>query len=343
MPTDKFRDMDHMAEPPISVAVVIPVYSGAATLPDLIRELSTMTTVQRTSGGLRFVVESVVLAWDHGPDRSDEVIRELAVLHDWVRPVWLSRNYGQHPATCAGILATGTDWIVTMDEDGQHDPADIPVLLDRAYESRCQLVYAKPSNEPPHGFVRNLASRAAKGIFKVLMGDGAPKVDFHSFRLVAGGAGRVVAASVGPGVYLDVALAWAIPEATDVAVPMRVEGRPATNYSTRRLLSHFWRLVLSSGTKPLRIIAGIGLVAAFVGFVLGVVVLVQKLTGAVEVRGWTTLMVLTLVGGGLILLSLGVIAEYLGMIAARSMGRSGFLVTRDPALAFPGSVVDETD
>lgn len=330
--------MEATAEQPISVSVVIPVYSGSATLPTLIDEISTMTNPQRTPGGLSFIVESVVLAWDHGPDDSDIVIRELAELYEWVRPVWLSRNYGQHPATCAGILATGADWIVTMDEDGQHDPAHIPLMLDRAYESHRQLVYASPSNEPPHGPFRNFSSRVAKSIFKVLMGDSAPKVDFHSFRLIAGGAGRVVAASVGPGVYLDVALAWAIPSATDVSLPMRIEGRPATNYSTRRLLSHFWRLVLSSGTKPLRIIAGIGLFSALIGFAFGVVVLVQRLTGEVEVRGWTTLTVIALVGGGLVLLSLGVIAEYLGMIAARSMGRSSFLVTRDPALAFPGDV-----
>jgi glycosyltransferase involved in cell wall biosynthesis len=325
------------AEQPISVAVVVPVYGGSVTLEALVDELAAHTVPRTTPSGLTYRVESVVLAWDHGPDHSDDVIRQLAETHDWVRPVWLARNYGQHPATCAGILATGADWIVTMDEDGQHDPAHIPTLLDRAYETRCQLVYAKPSNEPPHGALRNGASRLAKMIFKVLMGDSAPTVDFHSFRLVAGGSGRVTAASVGPGVYLDVALAWAIPSATDVALPMRVEGRPATNYSTRRLLSHFWRLVLSSGTKPLRLIAGLGIFAALLGFVLGVVVLVQKLTGEVEVRGWTTLTVLTLVVGGLILLSLGVIAEYIGMIAARSMGRSNFLVTRDPASAFPGS------
>jgi len=329
--------MQASAEQPISVAVVVPVYSGSATLADLVQEISAMTTPQLTPGGLSYVVESVVLTWDHGPDHSDEVMRELAATHEWVRPVWLARNYGQHPATCAGILATGADWIVTMDEDGQHDPVHIPAMLDRAYATRCQLVYAKPSNEPPHGVFRNMASRFAKTMFKVLMGDSAPQVDFHSFRLIAGGSGRVVAASVGPDVYLDVALAWAIPAATDVDLPMRVEGRPATNYSTRRLLSHFWRLVLSSGTKPLRIIAGLGLVSALVGFCLGVFYLVQRIFGEVDVRGWTTLTVLALVGGGLILLSLGVIAEYLGMIAARSMGRSSFLVTRDPALAFPGA------
>jgi hypothetical protein len=124
---------------------------------------------------------------------------------------------------------------------------------------------------------------------------------------------------------------------------MRSEGRPATTYTPRRLASHFWRLVLSSGTKPLRVVSGIGVVSAFVGLVLGVFYVVQKATGGVDVDGWTTLMVGGLVGGGLILLSLGVIAEYLGMIAARSMGRTSYLVVSDPRTAFPGAIDTPSD
>jgi glycosyltransferase involved in cell wall biosynthesis len=328
---------------PISVSVVIPVYSGEATLRGLIGEISSLTTAQRTPGGLTFVVDSVVLAWDHGTDPSDKVIRDLAATHSWIRPVWLSRNFGQHPATCAGILATGSDWIVTMDEDGQHDPAYIAAMLDRAYETRSQLVYAHPSNRPPHGFVRNSLSRLAKRVFRWLVGNAAFGVDFHSFRLMSGGVGRVVAASIGPGVYLDVALAWVVPTVASADVPMRTEGRPATTYTPRRLASHFWRLVLSSGTKPLRVISGIGVVSAFLGFALGVFYVIRKVTGGVHVEGWTTVMVGGLVGGGLILLSLGVIAEYIGMIAARSMGRTSHLVVSDPKTAFPGATDTPSD
>ncbi|GAA3524023.1 glycosyltransferase family 2 protein [Aeromicrobium panaciterrae] len=322
---------------PISVSVVVPVYNGQATLGALVDELAALTTPQQTGGGLTYVVDSVVLAWDHGKDASDELIRELAAEHSWVRPVWLSRNFGQHPATCAGILATGSDWVVTMDEDGQHDPAYIGAMLDRAYETRSQLVYANPSNRPPHSFLRNLASRTAKRVFKWLIGNATVDVDFHSYRLMAGGVGRVVAASIGPGVYLDVALAWVVPTVTSADVPMRTEGRPATSYTPRRLASHFWRLVLSSGTKPLRVISGVGVISAFLGFALGIFYVIQKATGDVHVQGWTTVMVGGLVGGGLILLSLGVIAEYLGMIAARSMGRTSYLVVADPQTAFPGA------
>lgn len=327
---------------PISVSVVVPVYNGATTLRKLVEEIAPLTSEQTTVGGLRFLVDSVVLTWDNGPDDSDDVIRELAAEYSWVRPVWLSRNFGQHPATCAGILATASHWIVTMDEDGQHDPAYIAAMLDRAYTDRVQLVYANPSNTPPHGFVRNTASQTAKRIFQWLMG-GTGNVDFHSYRLIAGEVGRIVASSVGPGVYLDVALTWTVPNVAMVDVPMRTEGRPATSYSARLLASHFWRLVLSSGTKPLRVIAALGIVSAVTGFFLALFYIALHLFDDAKVQGWTTIMVGMLIGGGLVLLSLGVIAEYIGMIAARSMGRSGYVVVRDPRTAFPGAVRNKVD
>ena len=110
--------------PPLNVSVVIPVYRGEDTLPALIAEFAPYIEVQRTKAGRSFRVSEVLLVWDRGPGRSDVVIRELAASYEWIKPIWLSRNFGQHAATLAGMTSSGGDWIVTLDEDGQHDPAD---------------------------------------------------------------------------------------------------------------------------------------------------------------------------------------------------------------------------
>ncbi len=149
----------HAPRAPLSVSVVIPVYNGAATLPDLVAELRGLRSIQRTPNGREYRVDEVLLVWDRGADGSDRVIRELSRSDSWVRPIWLSRNFGQHAATVAGMTSSGGDWIVTMDEDGQHDPAYIGQMLDVAYAERAQLVYASPTTPPPHGFLRNTASR----------------------------------------------------------------------------------------------------------------------------------------------------------------------------------------
>src|SRR5215216_689132 len=115
-----------------TVAVVIPVYRGEDTLPELVEELDRVAAPQLSPAGHRFRVTEVVLVHDVGPDRSDRTIRSLAQRYDYVRPVGLARNFGQQAATLAGMSSTSADWIVTMDEDGQHDPAAIGSMLDAA-------------------------------------------------------------------------------------------------------------------------------------------------------------------------------------------------------------------
>ena len=139
---------------PHRISVVIPVYQGRQTLPDLMAELDALTRPFSTPEGAEAVVTEVFLVHDHGPDGSDATIRELAAQYDVVRPVWLSRNFGQHPATLAGMASSGGDWIVTLDEDGQHDPADMGNLLDAALREQADVVYAKATNAPPHSAFR---------------------------------------------------------------------------------------------------------------------------------------------------------------------------------------------
>jgi glycosyltransferase involved in cell wall biosynthesis len=324
---------------PLSISVVIPVYRGEDTLPSLIRELQSLTTVQQTPQGRAFRVGEVLLVWDRGPGRSDQVIRRLASEHEWVRPVWLSRNFGQHAATLAGMTSSGGDWIVTMDEDGQQDPAFIGVMLDQAYDQNAQLVYATPLNPPPHSAVRNAGSKMAKRIFVKFLAD-QEFAEFNSYRLVLGEVGRSVAAYTGTGVYLDVALSWVVADVTTCPVTVRNEGRPAGNYSYRRLASHFGRLVLSSGTKPLFLVSLLGIIFVILGGLASIWVLYQRWTGDVPVTGWASIFVALMIVGGAILLSLGVIAQYIGAATNMSMGKPLYVVVRDPAGTF-GNNSDE--
>ncbi|WP_307812531.1 glycosyltransferase family 2 protein [Phycicoccus sp. CSK15P-2] len=313
---------------PHLVSVVIPVYQGSRTLPGLVAELAESTTVRTSPGGRRYRVEEVLLVDDCGPDDSDEVIRRLAAEHDCVRAVWLSRNFGQHAATLAGISASGGEWVVTMDEDGQHDPEQIGVLVDAAMDEQADVVYAAPSNEPPHGVLRNLASRTAKRLV-MAVSKGASAADFNSFRLVLGEVARSVAAYAGPGIYLDVAISWVARRVTTAPVPMRSEGDRPSGYDLRRLVSHFWRLVLSSGTTPLRWVSVTGATAVVLAPVVAVILVIGRASGQWEVPGWTSTMILLMVATGAILFALGVIAEYVGMAVDMAMGKPLYLPVRD--------------
>jgi undecaprenyl-phosphate 4-deoxy-4-formamido-L-arabinose transferase len=311
------------------VSVVVPVYQGEHTLEALASEIAPLTSSQETPGGRRFRVVELLLVHDGATDRSAQVMRELSSQHSFLRTIWLSRNYGQHPATLAGMASTVSDWVVTLDEDGQHDPRDIGRMLDEALDHGARLVYAKPTNVPPHGFLRNSLSNLAKWLSTRVLGNriGA----FNSFRLIEGEVARGVAAYCGANVYLDVALSWVVGTQRHCPLALRSErGRPS-GYTLRRLLTHFWQLVLTSGTLPLRFVALLGGVSILFGILISAVVVWQRLHNKIPVQGWTSIFIITCVFGGLILISLGVIAEYLGVAVSMAMGKPAYLIVSRPA------------
>jgi len=314
---------------PHRVSIVIPVYQGEHTLRALVQEIALLAVPTPTTEGHEFEVIELLLVNDNGPDRSDEVIRELAAAHDFIRPVWLSRNFGQHPATLAGMASSSGDWIVTMDEDGQHNPADIGDFLDVALKQGAQLVYADPVNQPPHNMLRNGSSRLAKWVFSTFL-TGESESTFQSYRMVLGEIGRSVAAYAGSGVYLDLALGWVAGPAAACPVRLRDEGDRRSGYSTRALLSHFVHLVLSSGTRALRMVSALGVLFAVGGVAYALYLLVIRLTSDTTPAGWTSTMVVVLVSTGAILFSLGVIAEYVGVAVNMAMGKPLYLIVGDP-------------
>ena len=244
--------------------------------------------------------------------------------------MWLARNYGQHAATLAGMSSSGGDWIVTLDEDGQHDPRAIGGMLDTAMREQASVVYAKPTNPAPHGPVRNAASKTAKYLLTKLSGTGAA-ADYQSYRLMLGNIGRSVAAYAGSGVYLDVAIGWVASRVTTSPVELREEGERSSGYSARRLFSHFWRMILTTGTRGLRIVSGLGVIFAVIGVIFAIVIFIQRLAGDIAIQGWASLSVLVLLSAGFILFSLGIIAEYIGINVTMAMGKPPYLITTDPA------------
>lgn len=311
------------------VSIVIPVYAGEQTLPALMAEIEPLTRAQTTRQGNHFVVNEVLLVHDCGPNQSDKTLEALSAAHPFVQPVWLSKNYGQHAATLAGMASATGDWVVTIDEDRQQDPADIAAMLDSALESSLQLVYAQPSNAPPHGWLRNFFSGAAKAISTRVLGNHSIG-QFNSFRLVEGEIARTLAAYCGNGVYLDVGLFWIAGRVGHCPVLLRSAMDRPSGYSYLKLLGHFWRLVLTTGTRPLRLITVMGFSSMVLALLVSIYALYAKFYGLVPVQGWTSLLIVVAFFSGSILASLGVIAEYLAVTMGIVMGKPLYVISTKP-------------
>ena len=311
------------------VSIVIPVYRGETTLPTLVREIVPLAREQGTPGGLRYVIAEMLLVHDCGPDGSDRAIEQLAAEFPFVRPVWLSRNYGQHAATLAGMASATSEWVATIDEDGQQDPADIGTMLDAAVSGSLQLVYAQPINSPPHGWLRNTFSRTAKAITsQALANDQIGR--FNSFRLVDGEIARTLAAYCGNGVYLDVGLFWITARIGHAPIRLRNEMNRRSGYSYSRLLAHFWHLILTTGTLPLRLITLMGIGSMLLALLIGAYALYGHMMGRIPVQGWASLVIVVAFFSGSILMALGVIAEYLAVTMGIVMGKPLYVVSTKP-------------
>src|SRR6266487_2584494 len=143
------------------ISVVVPVYNAEGTLEELIDRLSKVLEPAVELGEL-------ILINDGSRDRSWEVVKELASRHEWVRGMDLMRNYGQHNALLCGIRAARYELIVTLDDDLQNPPEEIPKLLDALVDG-VDVVYGAPPHGV-HGLWRNLASQMAKIVLQGALG-----------------------------------------------------------------------------------------------------------------------------------------------------------------------------
>ena len=225
------------------------------------------------------------------------------------------------------------DWVATIDEDGQQDPVDIGAMLDEALKQNLQLVYARPINPPPHGWLRNTFSRTAKSITSRILGNDQIG-RFNSFRLVDGEIARTLAAYCGNGVYLDVGLFWVAGRIGHAPIKLREEIGRHSSYSYLRLFGHFWNLILTTGTRPLRLITLMGMASMLLAALIGATALYGHFAGRIPVQGWTSLLIVVAFFSGSILMALGVIAEYLAVTMGIVMGKPLYVVSTRPTRPF---------
>ncbi len=318
-----------------TISVVVPVYQGERTLTAVVSELAPLTQGAVTPDGVRYRISEVILVHDNGPDHSDTVMRALERQYPFVSILWLSRNFGQHAATIAGMAISTGRWILTMDEDGQHDPSSIGAFLDTAIRERAGVVYARFTNERPHGLFRSAASKSSKRMLGAAfhLPDAS---QFQSYRLVRGDMGRKLAEFAATGVYLDVALSWVTNRVATVPTRLRSADGRVSGYSLPALFAYFWRMVLTSGTAGLRAVSVLGGVIALIGLAIAVYIIVSPEVGQDrETAGWASTIVVLLLCSGAVLVSLGIIAEYIGVSLNVAMGRPLYLVVDNPETIMP--------
>ncbi|WP_436762444.1 glycosyltransferase family 2 protein [Streptosporangium sp. V21-05] len=301
----------------MSVSVVIPCYRSARTLPVLVTRL--MAVLRELS-----VSHEVILVVDGSPDDTWRTAAELARRVEGVRALHLSRNYGQHNALVAGIREAEFEVVVTMDDDLQHPPEQIPLLLAALEGDSLDLVYGVPRREE-HGLVRSLASRSVKTAMAGGLGIRTARMisAFRAFRTRLRDGFEELS---GPHASVDVALSWATTRVGSVRVDMSERGHGRSGYTPALLLRHAVNMLLGYSTAPLRAASYLGFLAGVVGLLLGGVVLWHFANGDTTVAGFTTIASMVTLFSSAQLMSVGVLGEYVGRIHGNGMGRPTYVV-----------------
>jgi glycosyltransferase involved in cell wall biosynthesis len=298
-----------------SASVVIPVYNSAAILPELIERLGAVLPGVAPE-------HEVILVNDGSRDGSWGVIEELAARHEWVTGIDLMRNYGQHNALLCGIRAARGAVTITLDDDLQHRPEDIPALL-ALLDPATDVVYGT-AEEEQHGFLRDAASRLTKLALERAMGaETARQVSaFRVFRTRL----RDAFAGAHGGIPLDVLLTWGTTRFR--ATPVRHEPRKAgvSNYTFRKLVRHGLNMVTGFSVLPLRLASLLALVFTLFGFAALVWVVGRTLLQGVAVPGFAMIASLVSILSGVQLLSLGILGEYVARIHLRLMDSPPYAV-----------------
>lgn len=302
------------------LSVVIPVYGSATILPNLVRRLEEVLAPALGTTGFE-----VVLVHDCGPDDAWAVIRAEAADRAWLRGVDLRRNAGQHNAIMAGLGFARGRYIVTMDDDLQHDPADIPRILD-TLRNGADLCYVQ-FEARKHALWKRAGSRFNDMVAARLLKK--PRGLYLSpFRGFVRELGEEARRYHGPFVYLDGLLVQSTSPKRIATIigkhHARDDGR--SGYSLSKSISLWLQMATSFSIVPLRFVSLAGVAASCVAFLLAVVVLWQKLHTPEMAVGWPSLIITILFMGGLQLLALGVIGEYTGRVLLNINNRPQYVI-----------------
>jgi len=298
-----------------SLSVVTPVYNGEASVAELCRRLGEVlprVTMQH----------EIILVNDGSRDRSWEVISELSSRSPIVRGVNLMRNYGQHNALLCGIRVAKYDVIVTLDDDLQHPPEEIPRLLARLEEG-FDVVYGAPKAEQ-NGPLRALASRITRLALSAAIGSEVAK-NVSAFRLFRTQLREAFSGYQSPFVSIDVLLTWATTRFGAITVVFRPRHSGSSNYTFRKLVRHALDMMTGFSTAPLQLASLIGFSCTLFGIGVFIYVFVRYcLEGSVP--GFPFLASIIAIFSGAQLFAIGVIGEYLARMHFRSMKRPAYVV-----------------
>jgi glycosyltransferase involved in cell wall biosynthesis len=308
----------------LTISIIIPVYSGENYLRKLIEETDKVKN-EWEQNSTPFNICEVIFVNDSAIDKSKEIIFEITQKYDWVKNLSLSKNFGKHQATVAGILHSTGDWVVTMDETLKHHPANLKDMLIKVITQSDDIIYGIPNSNKNSNKDETFINRITSRFLKWFLYNTKFR-NFSSFRISRGPIARAAAAVCQHESYFDVVLSWFTIKQTSLNLSINSNEKIINNKSHIGVLTQLRRLLTSSHSKLLRIGSIIGILSMAVSLISSGWIIYSKVSGNILISGWTSTIITYLFLGGLTLFLLGILLEYISIILLQLQGKPTFFI-----------------
>lgn len=289
----------------MKISFVIPCYRSEHTLENVVKEINDKMLQMKQED------YEIILVNDCSPDNTFEVIRSLCAKDKRIIGINHAKNFGQHAALMAGFHFVTGDVVVCLDDDGQTPANEVDRLLEKIDEGY-DVVYAEYDNKK-HSSFRNWGSHVNKKMTEVMLGK--PKELYISSYFAAR---RFIVDEMlnykGAYPYVIGLVLRSTRNICNVPVNHRERAEGNSGYTIKKLLALWMNGFTSFSILPLRCASYGGGAIAFIGFIYAIYVIIRKLVDPTRMLGWSSLISVLLILGGLILLVLGMIGEYVGRI-----------------------------
>lgn len=313
--------------PPRLLSLVIPVFNEEESLPRLRTALDAWWPTLAVPG-------ETILVDDGSMDGSAGFLREWAGQDRRVKVVFLSRNFGHQAAVSAGLEFAEGEAVVILDADLQDPLEVIPAFLEH-YQAGFDVVYGRRGERLGEGWFKRVTASLFYRFMRAFVQENLPS-DTGDFRLISRAALLAIRQLPERHRFLRGLFTWiGFPQA-EVAYTRQPRRWGRTKYPLRKMVRFAWNATLSFSTFPITVIALSGFAIAGFGFAYGIYTVLRWLFTNDSVPGWTTLVVLQAMLGGMILVSLGIIGEYVGRIYEEVKGRPLYIVRQAVNCASPG-------
>jgi len=308
-------------KPNSSLSIVIPVYNSEKILAKIVKEILDICRSRHYNF-------EVILVDDSSQDGSWQKAKELAKCFEEVKAHRLARNYGQSLANLWGFKQSKNDYIITMDDDGQNPPSEIPKLFEKAEEGH-DLVIGKPISKQ-HGLLRNLGSRLVTNIAKSIYKTKEPLI-LSNYRCIHKSVIEKICNERNANPYLPALILKYSTQRTNINVSHKKRRSGQSNYSLLKLASLVANLLFGHSVLPLRIAIAVGFTFSLLTALVGVALVAHYLINQSNVPGWTSVMVFMAGFCSIVVLILSTIGEYIIRILQEVTG-SRAIYTREEVL-----------